>query len=135
MADRISPEQRSKIMSAIRSKNTKLELRIRKMVFAMGYRYRLHRKDLPGSPDLAFISKKKALFVHGCYWHQHEDPRCKISSRPKTQSPFWIQKFARNKARDVKNERALCKMGWKVLTIWECQNDEEVMGRLEKFLG
>ncbi len=105
-------------MRAIKGKDTKPEMAVRRLVHGMGYRYRLHRKDLPGSPDLAFGPRKKAIFVHGCFWHQHE---CQAGRLPKTRQELWRAKFDRNRARDERNVAALGQLGWDVLTVWECQ--------------
>ncbi len=132
MVDNISKEKRSKIMRSIRPKNTRPELFVRKLLTAMGCRYRLHRKDVPGCPDIAFIGKKKAIFVHGCFWHAHEG--CPISHVP--DSPFWQQKLAANKARDKRAVSDLESMGWRSMTLWECQlrDQQRVMAVLKRFL-
>ena len=111
-------EQRSRNMSAIKSKNTKPEIAVRKLLHSMGYRFRLHRKDLPGSPDIVLPKYKTAIFVHGCFWHRHEN--CKYATTPKTRSAFWESKFNENIRRDRTNQNNLIKLGWKVLVIWEC---------------
>lgn len=107
-----------KVMQANKGRDTKPEMVVRCLVHGMGYRYRLHRKDLPGRPDLAFGPRRKAVFVHGCFWHAHEG--CKRASRPKTRQTFWQSKFGRNQARDMRNISALAAMGWSTLVIWEC---------------
>ena len=112
-------EQRSKNMSAIKSKNTKPEIAVRKILHSMGYRFRLHRKDLPGSPDIVLPKYKIVIFVHGCFWHRHEN--CKYASTPKTRKEFWENKFNKNIKRDKKNFKELKKLNWKVLVIWECE--------------
>lgn len=104
-------------MSLIRPKNTKPEIVVRKFVWASGFRYRLHRKDLPGKPDLVFPALRTAVFVHGCYWHAHS---CQKGRIPAQNSRFWREKFALNKARDERNARRLRRKGWSVLTVWEC---------------
>lgn len=112
-------ESRSRIMRAVKGRDTSLEMTIRRLVYSMGYRYRLHRKDLPGKPDLVFAGRRKALFIHGCFWHGHD---CKRGARvPKTNVDYWQKKIARNKTRDSANEAALQAQGWRVLVIWECQ--------------
>jgi DNA mismatch endonuclease, patch repair protein len=133
--DIMSAAERSERMARIRSKDTQPELRVRHIVYRLGYRYRLHRKDLPGVPDLAFPSRKKVIFVHGCFWHAHKG--CKVANRPKTRRPFWDAKFDRNKARDRANMRLLRKQGWGVCTIWECETrrDDYIARRLSQFLG
>jgi DNA mismatch endonuclease, patch repair protein len=117
--DIVSPAHRSKIMSRIRGKGTKPELEVRKAAHKLGYRFRLHRSDLPGSPDLVFPSKNVALFVHGCFWHRHED--CRYSYRPKSNIEFWQRKFKNNVARDGRAKVELERMGWRVVIIWECE--------------
>ncbi len=134
MVDSLSPEERSEIMARVRSKNTRPELLVRKLVFALGYRYRLHDRRLPGSPDLVFRPRRKIIFVHGCFWHQHAG--CAIARVPKSRQEFWTRKFEGNKLRDQRNKRALARQGWKVLTIWECQltDPERVSARIGRFL-
>lgn len=110
---------RSQIMRSVRSTDTQPELAVRRMVHALGYRYRLYRKDLPGCPDVAFIGRRKVIFVHGCFWHGHI---CRRGARhPKTNAEYWKEKIARNVRRDVSNESLLTSSGWEVLTIWECE--------------
>jgi DNA mismatch endonuclease (patch repair protein) len=134
VVDSLSPEERSEIMARVRSKNTRPELLVRKLVFALGYRYRLHDRRLPGSPDLVFRPRRKIIFVHGCFWHQHAG--CAIARVPKSRQEFWTRKFEGNKLRDQRNKRALARQGWKVLTIWECQltDPERVSARIGRFL-
>lgn len=119
MPDRHTPAQRSFNMSRIRSKNTKPEIRVRKKLFAAGFRYRLNVKNLPGKPDLVFKKYKTAVFVHGCFWHGHE--QCRYFVTPKTQTEFWTAKINGNIRRDLDNERKLLDAGWQVLTVWECE--------------
>jgi DNA mismatch endonuclease, patch repair protein len=122
--DTISVQRRSANMRAIRSKNTGPEMIVRRLIYSLGYRYRLHRKDLPGNPDLVFASRRKILFLHGCFWHGHG---CKRGSRiPKTNIEYWEKKLARNKARDAEHKTALENLGWGVLVIWECQTKDEM---------
>tara|TARA_B100000945_G_scaffold286117_1_gene256833 strand:+ start:81 stop:497 length:417 start_codon:yes stop_codon:yes gene_type:complete len=111
-------EQRSRNMSAIKSKNTKPEIAVRKLLHSMGYRFRLHRKDLPGSPDIVLPKYKTVIFVHGCFWHRHEN--CKYASTPKTRAEFWESKFGGNIKRDKINQTNLIKLGWKIIIVWEC---------------
>jgi DNA mismatch endonuclease (patch repair protein) len=119
---------RSEQMRRIRGKNTKPELIVRRLIFSMGYRYRLHQKNMPGQPDIIFPSRKAVIFVHGCFWHQHPDSDCKISHLPKSNAEYWQQKLARNQARDAEHESALLALGWHVLVIWECQlKDSEAL--------
>jgi len=112
-------DQRSRNMSAIKSKNTKPEIAVRKMLHALGYRFRLHRKDLPGSPDIVLPKYKTVIFVHGCFWHRHEN--CKFASTPKTRKEFWENKFNENMKRDKNNFKELKKLNWNLLVIWECE--------------
>jgi DNA mismatch endonuclease (patch repair protein) len=118
MADIFDKEKRSQIMSKISGKDTKPELIIRKALFSEGYRYRLHRKDLPGNPDIVFPSRKKVIFVNGCFWHGHN---CKKAVLPTTNRSFWENKLTGNKVRDKRNLTKLNAMGWKSLVIWQCQ--------------
>ena len=119
--DKIPPQKRAKNMRAIRSKGMKPEMIVRSITHHMGFRYRLHRSDLPGKPDLVFPDRRKAIFVHGCFWHQHTAKTCKITRIPKSNLEYWIPKLERNNARDKKNRSALRKLGWDVLIVWECQ--------------
>ena len=121
MTDTVTPERRSQIMANIRSKGMKPELIVRRLTHSMGYRYRLHRKDLPGKPDLVFPARRKAIFVHGCFWHQHADPACKIARRPKSNLDYWLPKLQRNVERDAEHRDRLSALGWQVLVIWECE--------------
>ena len=112
-------EQRSRNMSAIKSKNTKPEIKVRKVLHSMGYRFRLHSKDLPGSPDIVLPKYKTVIFVHGCFWHRHEN--CKYASTPKTRQEFWEAKFRENINRDKLNQENLSSKGWKIIIVWECE--------------
>ena len=125
---------RSRNMSAIRSKNTEPELFVRRVICGLGHRYRLDRKDLPGTPDIAFIGKRKAIFVHGCFWHRH--PKCRYTTSPSTNKEFWQNKFEKNVARDRKVRELFRIMKWKVLTIWECElsNRDKLKKRIKIFL-
>nr|WP_318533562.1 very short patch repair endonuclease [Pseudomonas cichorii] len=118
LTDVVSAEVRSRMMSAIRGKNTKPELSIRGYLHSCGYRFRLHRKDLPGKPDIVLPKYRLAIFVHGCFWHRHEG--CFYCSIPSTREEFWSEKFKSNVVRDSKNVRRLIGAGWRVLVIWEC---------------
>jgi DNA mismatch endonuclease (patch repair protein) len=122
-------------MSRIRGKDTKPELVVRRLAHALGYRYRLHRKDLPGRPDLVFPGRRKVVFVHGCFWHRH--PGCRKASTPSTRREFWETKFAQNVERDARKEAELRAAGWEVLVIWECETRDSaaVAKRLREFLG
>jgi DNA mismatch endonuclease, patch repair protein len=128
-----SLEERARIMRSIKCRDTAPELVVRRIAHAMGYRFRLHRKDLPGTPDLVFVSRRKVIFVNGCFWHRHG---CKLTRVPKGNADYWIAKFNRNCVRDKRNAEALAAKGWKHLVIWECQthNDERVQEMLMKFL-
>jgi DNA mismatch endonuclease (patch repair protein) len=128
--DRYTPEQRSALMAKVSGKDTKPELVVRKLAHAMGFRYRLHRKDLPGRPDLIFPKQKLALFVHGCFWHRHEG--CKKCSTPASRREFWAKKFAANVERDKRAQKELVALGWRVAIIWECETKDAVC--LEKLL-
>lgn len=132
--DIFSKKKRSEIMCRIGVKNTKPELIVRKILFARGYRYRLHVKKLPGSPDIVFPSKKKVIFVHGCFWHGHRN--CQKSRLPATNIHYWTLKRNGNTARDRKVSSRLRKLGWKVLIIWECQLDDvvSISKRIVKYL-
>ena len=103
----------------------------------MGYRYRLHRKDLPGKPDLVFPGRRKIIFVHGCFWHQHADPSCKVARRPKSNLGYWLPKLERNAVRDIENRERLSELGWDVLVIWECEvkSGDGLAQRIQEFLG
>lgn len=116
--DKVSKEVRSKNMAAIKGKDTKPEIAVRKLLHSLGYRYRLHRKDLPGKPDIVLPKYKTVIFVHGCFWHQHNG--CKYNTKPKSNKQFWLSKLRKNVERDKKQYTALKKLGYKVLTIWEC---------------
>lgn len=123
MSDVVSRETRSRMMSGIRAKDTKPELLVRKALFAAGFRFRLHRRDLPGVPDVVLPGKKVAIFVHGCFWHMHE--RCKSAKLPSSRKDFWSEKLGRNVDRDRKSVDALIRLGWRVLVVWECATREK----------
>jgi DNA mismatch endonuclease (patch repair protein) len=133
--DNVSQSRRSEIMARVRSKDTKPEMLVRRLVFALGYRYRLHVSMLPGTPDLVFSSRKKVLFVHGCFWHAH--PGCRNHRLPKSNLEFWIPKINNNRARDVRNVAKLRRLGWGVQVIWECQVRDlpRIANRITRFLG
>lgn len=137
MVDKLTPEERSKNMSRIQSKDTTPEMIVRKLIFSKGYRYRLHRKDLPGKPDIVLPAKKKIVFVHGCFWHQHSDPKCNITRMPKSKTEYWIAKLKRNVERDTEHQKTLRAKGWKILVVWECEtNDIKKLSRkLDRFLS
>jgi len=119
MVDRLTPERRSWLMSRVGSKNTSPEIRVRRSAHALGLRFRLHRKDLPGTPDLIFPKYRVAIFVHGCFWHRHQG--CSKASMPKTDVSMWQAKFERNVERDEENISKLTMLGWRVEIIWECE--------------
>jgi len=132
--DTLSPVQRSELMSRVRSKDTKPEMRVRRMVHAMGYRYRLHHGKLPGCPDMVFPERRKIIFVHGCFWHRHED--CRRNRTPKSRREFWDAKLEKNRLRDLENQSKLRALGWDVLVVWECETEEAagLPGRIMSFL-
>eukprot|EP01041_Mallomonas_annulata_P022893 gene22893-43297_t len=118
MVDFLTPTQRSERMSRIRGQHSKPELALRRVLHRLGMRYRLHAKDLPGTPDLVFPRHKAVVFVHGCFWHRHEG--CKIATTPKSNTPFWVEKFGKNVARDSRVAAALKDLGWRIFIAWEC---------------
>ncbi|VGO21057.1 very short patch repair endonuclease [Pontiella sulfatireligans] len=132
--DTFTPEQRSRVMSRIRGKNTKPELIVRSLLHRAGYRFSLHRKDLPGKPDIVLRKYNTVVFVHGCFWHRHQN--CKTASMPKSNVEYWQAKFERNVSNDRKHIRELKKMGWNVIVVWECElkQPEKVLAKLEKSL-
>jgi len=132
--DSLSPAERSEIMARVRSKNSRPELFVRRLIFGLGYHYRLHAKDLPGHPDMVFRRPRKVIFINGCFWHRHA--ACAMARLPKSRLDFWLPKLEGNKKRDEKNKRMLQRDGWKVLTIWECQlkSAEKLGSRIRRFL-
>lgn len=134
MSDIYSKEKRSEVMAAVKGRNTGPERQVRRLVHAMGFRFRLHRRDLPGSPDLVFPRFRKVVFVHGCFWHRHAD--CRRATLPTSNQETWKRKFERNVERDAENIRSLNAYGWTVLVIWECElrNPEKVATRIRTFL-
>lgn len=135
--DKITAEKRSKNMSAIRSRDTGPEMQVRRLIHGMGYRYRLHSTKLPGRPDLIFASKKKVIFVNGCFWHQHDDPSCPIARLPKSHKDYWLPKLARNRDRDRDRLDQLKKLGWSILVLWECEIEgkADLKDRIKSFLS
>lgn len=133
-SDPLSPEQRSERMGRIRGKNTKPELFVRRLVWGLGFRYRLHGR-LPGRPDLVFAGRRKVIFVHGCFWHQHQN--CKQYRMPRTKLDFWLPKLSGNVKRDTDNQTALVGLGWRYLIIWECQLKEidRIKAQIIHFMG
>lgn len=134
MADVVSPAKRSQMMSGIKGKNSLPEMLVRKALFAMGHRFRLHRRDLPGTPDIAMPGRKIAIFVHGCFWHAHQG--CKFAKTPSTRTDFWTVKLQGNVDRDRRAADKLAAMGWRVLNVWECSTrDPEAARGLSEALG
>jgi DNA mismatch endonuclease, patch repair protein len=133
--DIVDKETRSRMMGGIRGKDTKPEMAVRRLAHRMGYRFRLHRRDLAGSPDLVFPGRRKVIFVHGCYWHRHDG--CRFAYSPKSNQEFWTRKFDLNVLRDRRVEQELVQLGWKVLTIWECEiaDNEHLRANLAEFLS
>ena len=129
--EKLEKEVRSRIMSSVKSKNTSPEVTVRRVLHSMGYRFRLHRRDLPGTPDIVLPKYKIAIFVHGCFWHQHAG--CHRATFPKSRQEFWLKKFQTNIDRDSKAEYLLHESGWKVETIWECETkcENKLLYRLE----
>lgn len=132
--DKISRQKRSENMRRIRSRDTNPELIVRKIIYGLGYRYRLNVSDLPGKPDLVFRKRKKVIFVHGCFWHQHKI--CSNNRYPKSNTSYWIPKLKNNIKRDKENQKLLIKQGWNVLVIWECEtlDIESLKKRLLNYL-
>jgi DNA mismatch endonuclease, patch repair protein len=131
--DTISPEQRSLLMGRIRSKDTRPERVVRSMLHMMGYRFRLHRKDLPGKPDIVLPRHRKIVLVHGCFWHGHT---CQLASKPKSNRGYWRPKIAINRARDRRNRTSLKRAGWQVLELWECdiRGGRTIQQKLQRFM-
>lgn len=135
MADTVTPEVRSRIMARVKSKGMKPEMQVRRLLHGLGYRYRLHRADLPGRPDLVFPARRKAVFVNGCFWHRHDG--CGKVRIPATNRDYWVAKLERNHARDIRNIALLEEQGWAVATVWECQLRDlaAVAEQMVAFLG
>lgn len=135
MGDPLTPEQRSAHMARIRGKDTKPELAVRQLLHGMGYRFRLHRRDLPGRPDLSFPSRRKVIYVHGCFWHHHAG--CALGHMPATRPEYWAEKFSRNQARDARNLSEIRALSWEALVVWECEvaRPAALAERLTGFLG
>lgn len=133
--DKLSPERRSANMARIRSQNTSPELSLRKLIHGLGYRFRLHRNDLPGRPDLVFPSRKKVIFVHGCFWHQHTE--CREGRVPGSRLEYWGPKLRRNQERDALAQSGLRQQGWRYLVVWECELKDiaAVLKSVKRFLG
>ncbi|MEK7834088.1 MAG: very short patch repair endonuclease [Acidobacteriota bacterium] len=132
--DTVSKEKRSEIMRAVKSKDSQVELTVRRMLHRAGFRYRLHVAVLPGKPDLVFPVRRKAIFIHGCFWHLHKN--CRAARRPSSNVEYWESKLQRNAERDMDNRRKLKALGWKTLVVWECElkNPEAVFSALTRFL-
>ena len=131
--DTRSPEQRRRIMQSVGVKHTGPEWAVRRLLHSNGYRYRLHPNTLPGRPDIVFLSRRKAIFVHGCFWHGHG---CDKGRAPKSRLDYWGPKLEANKARDARNEAALRELGWEILTVWQCEtrNPEALLQKLKSFV-
>ncbi|MCB1522034.1 MAG: DNA mismatch endonuclease Vsr [Hyphomicrobiaceae bacterium] len=133
--DHLTPTERSENMRRIRGRDSGPELVVRRLLHKSGYRYRLHRNDLPGRPDIVFPSRRKVIFVHGCFWHRHRG--CKYAYTPKSRTQFWEDKFAQNVKRDARAEADLRDRGWETMTVWECETRDAslLLIRLVNFLG
>jgi len=131
------PPARRRNLAAVAGKDTTPERRVRRLLFRMGYRFRLHRRDLPGTPDIVLPGRRKIVEVRGCFWHRHPDPACRNAVLPKVRADWWAAKLARNVARDQQNLMALQAAGWSVLVLWECEvrNEAALAVRLRSFLG
>lgn len=129
------PPARRRVMQGNKAKDTKPEMHVRRLLHGLGYRFRLHRRDLPGRPDLVFPSRRAVIQIYGCFWHQH--PGCGNASIPKSRQGYWVPKFEQNAKRDRESERALAGMGWRVLVVWECEVADRgrLLERLQGFLG
>lgn len=133
MPDTVSQERRSEIMSHIKSKNTSIEMLVRKQLFALGFRYRVNYKKLPGKPDIVFTKKKVAIFIHGCFWHGH-NIGCRYSHVPQSRAEYWSEKIGRTKERDKNHIDELKANGWRVLTIWECEIRKDLQGAINQIV-
>jgi DNA mismatch endonuclease (patch repair protein) len=135
MTDIMSSAERSARMALIRGKNTAPELAVRRVLHRLGYRYRLHARNLPGNPDIAFPSRRKAIFVHGCFWHRH--PGCVIAHLPRSRPEYWAKKFNRTVERDAQNLLAIRALSWEALVMWECEIRDvaAIAEKLTRFLG
>jgi DNA mismatch endonuclease (patch repair protein) len=135
--DTLTPDERSARMARVKGKNTSAEMTVRRLVHRMGYRYRLHCAKLPGRPDLVFAGRRKAIFVHGCFWHRHPDPDCKLARLPKTRQDFWIPKLEGNRARDLRKLGEFEALGWSALILWECElkNEAFLENEIRTFLN
>ncbi|MCF8481347.1 MAG: DNA mismatch endonuclease Vsr [Rhodospirillum sp.] len=136
MTDSLTPAQRSERMGRVKGRDTKPELQVRRLLTELGYRYRLQRKDLPGKPDIAFLGRRKVIFVHGCFWHRHPDPTCPLARLPKSRLDFWLPKLEANRARDLRTQSDLTALGWRFHIVWECEikDGERLKTTLRRFL-
>ncbi len=134
MADTRTPEQRRRIMQSVGTKDTRPELAVRKLIYRLGFRYRLHNKKLPGKPDISFPGRMKAIFVHGCFWHAHD---CEKGRAPKSKLNYWGPKLAANQERDTRQEKQLRELGWSIMTIWQCdlKNVDQLQQNILDFLS
>ncbi len=132
MSDSITPEHRSWNMGQIRGKDTKIEIKVRKYLFSKGFRFRKNDKRYPGKPDVVLPKYHTVIFVNGCFWHQHKG--CKNATIPKTRTEFWINKLSKNVENDVRNEQLLKESGWSVITVWECELEENFEGRMDRLI-
>lgn len=132
MSDLITPEHRSWNMSRIKGKDTKIEVLVRKYLFSLGYRFRKNDKRYPGKPDVVLPKYRTVIFVNGCFWHMHEG--CKQATIPKTRTEFWLEKLSKNVENDKKHKLELEKMGWKVITVWECELEKDFQGTMDRVI-
>lgn len=134
--DTLSKSARAERMSRVRGKDTKPEMIVRRLLHGQGYRYRLHARDLPGSPDIVFRGRRKAIYVHGCFWHRHPDETCKLARLPKSRREFWLPKLEGNRERDLRNQQLMIEKGWSFLLVWECEIPDRahLVERLQSFL-
>ncbi|WP_413457807.1 very short patch repair endonuclease [Herbaspirillum huttiense] len=130
--DKLTPGQRSKIMASVGQKNTSPEIKVRKLLHSLGYRFRLHQKDLPGKPDIVLPRYRLCIFVHGCFWHQHRN--CTRANIPTTNQEFWLEKFQKNRDRDIRVRASLEESGWRVAVVWECSTKsvDELLPKIEE---
>jgi len=137
LPDTVTPQVRSRMMGRVRSSDTKPEMTVRRLLHSMGYRFRLHRPDLPGRPDISFSARRRAVEVRGCFWHQHPNAHCPKATIPATRRDWWAAKLRRNVERDLRNELALRNLGWALLVLWECElhDTERLRAQLTDFLG
>ena len=136
MVDTLTPAERAERMRRVKGRDTRPELTVRRLLHRLGYRFRLHRRDLPGRPDIVLPRHRVAIFVHGCFWHRHGDPQCRLARVPKSRLEFWLPKFSANQARDRRDQRALSDLGWRILVVWECElrDKEQLENKLRQCL-